>query len=121
MYMKSFPYLCIFDTMSPWRVETKRHVMEETPEWLEHDVDELEEEVSEDVSLPGETDLEQEGDIESFPQPVRQCRERLPTRERGGRHPTSSSTLYPRVCNVLILGHYNITTFQSVMPTQVAK
>jgi hypothetical protein len=41
--------------MSPWRVETKRPVMEEALEWLEHDADELEEEVLEDVPLPGET------------------------------------------------------------------
>jgi hypothetical protein len=70
IYMRSFAYLCIFDTTSPWRVETERPVMEEAPEWLEHDVDELEEEVSEDVPLPGETDLEQEEDIESLSQPV---------------------------------------------------
>jgi hypothetical protein len=30
------------DTMNPWRVEAKRHVMEEAPKWLEHDVDALE-------------------------------------------------------------------------------
>jgi hypothetical protein len=85
------------DTTSPWRVETERPVMEEAPEWLEHDVDELEEEeLSEDVPLPGETDLEQE-DIESLSDPLSQRPERLPTRGRGGRHPTSSSTLSPGV------------------------
>jgi hypothetical protein len=26
------------DTTSPWRVEIEEHVMEEAPEWLEHDV-----------------------------------------------------------------------------------
>jgi hypothetical protein len=52
------------DTMSPWSVEIERSVMDETPEWLEHDDDELEE-LSEDVPLPRETDLEQE-DIESL-------------------------------------------------------
>jgi hypothetical protein len=59
------------DTTSPWRVETKVPIMEEAPEWLEHDVDELEgEEVSEPEDLPliGETFLEQQEDIhESFP------------------------------------------------------
>jgi hypothetical protein len=53
--MRSFAYLCIFDTTSPWRVETESPLMEEAPEWLEHDADELEEEeeeVSEDVPLP---------------------------------------------------------------------
>jgi hypothetical protein len=45
------------DTTSPWRVETKRPIMEEAPEQLEHNVDELTEELSEDVPLPGETDL----------------------------------------------------------------
>jgi hypothetical protein len=69
IYMRSFAYLCIFDTTSPWRVEIERHVMEEEPKWLEHDVDELEEEVSEDVPLPGETDLARE-DIKSLSQPV---------------------------------------------------
>ena len=59
IYMRSFAYLCIFDTTSPWRVETERLVIEKAPEWLEHDADELEEEeVSEDVPLLGETDLE---------------------------------------------------------------
>jgi hypothetical protein len=32
------------DTTNPWRVETEAPVMEEALEWLEHDVDELEEE-----------------------------------------------------------------------------
>jgi hypothetical protein len=32
IYMRSFAYLCIFDTMSPWRVETERPVMEEALE-----------------------------------------------------------------------------------------
>jgi hypothetical protein len=55
--MRSFAYLCIFDTTSPWRVETESPLMEEAPEWLEHDANELEEEeeeeeVSEDVPLP---------------------------------------------------------------------
>jgi hypothetical protein len=66
---------------------------------LEHDVDELEgEEVSEPEDLPHteETDLEQQEDIESFPEPVPQPPQtvgRLPTRGRGGRNPTTSSTL----------------------------
>jgi hypothetical protein len=38
-----------------------------------------------------------EEDIESFPQPVPRPPQRLPTRGRGGRHPTSSSTLSPGV------------------------
>ena len=73
--------------------------MEEAPEWLEHDVDELEgEELSkpEDLPLTVETDLEQQEDIESFPEPVPQPPQtvgRLPTRGRGGRHLISSSTL----------------------------
>jgi hypothetical protein len=90
--------LDVLDTTSPWRVETKRPVMEEAPEWLEHDVDELEEEeVSEDVPLPGETDLEQEEDIESVSQPVPPPPQRQATRGRGRRHPTSASTLSPGV------------------------
>jgi hypothetical protein len=73
--------------------------MEEAPEWLEHDVDELEgEEVSEPKDLPftGETYLEQQEDIESFPEPMPQPPQRvgrLPIRGRGGRHPSTSSTL----------------------------
>jgi hypothetical protein len=59
IYIRSFSYLGIFDITNPWRVETKRPIMEEAPKWLEHDVDELEEEkVSEDVPLPRETNLE---------------------------------------------------------------
>jgi hypothetical protein len=89
------------DTMSPWRVETEEPVMEEAPKWMEHDVDELEgegDEVSEpkDLPLTGETDLEQQEDIESFPEPMPQPPhkvERLPIRGRSGRHPTTSSTL----------------------------
>jgi hypothetical protein len=46
------------DTTSPWRVEIERLFMEEALEWLEHDVDELEEEELEDFPLLGETDLE---------------------------------------------------------------
>jgi hypothetical protein len=39
----------------------ERPIMEEAPEWLEHDVDVLEEEESEeDVPLPRETYLEEE-------------------------------------------------------------
>jgi hypothetical protein len=58
--------LIALDTTSPWRAETERSVMEEAPEWLEHDVDELEEEeVSKDLPLPGEMDLEQEEDIKT--------------------------------------------------------
>jgi hypothetical protein len=53
----------VLDTTSLWRMEIERLVME-APKWLEHDVDDLEEEeLSEDVPLPEETYLEQE-DIE---------------------------------------------------------
>jgi hypothetical protein len=48
-------------------VETERPIMEEAPEWLEHDVDELEEEeVSKYLPLTRETNLEQEEDTKSF-------------------------------------------------------
>jgi hypothetical protein len=42
------------DTTSLWRVEAERPIMDEAPEWLEHDVDDLkeEEELSKDVPLP---------------------------------------------------------------------
>jgi hypothetical protein len=80
------------DTTSPWRVEAENPVLEESPKWMEHDDDDLEEELLEDVPLPGETDLEQE-DIESLSDPVSRRPERLPTRGRDGRHPTPSSTL----------------------------
>jgi hypothetical protein len=71
--------------------------MEEAPERLEHDADELEEEeLSKNVPLSRETYLEQEG-IESLSEPLSQRPERLPNRGKGGRHPTSSSTLSLRV------------------------
>jgi hypothetical protein len=86
--------LDVLDTTSLWRVEIERPVMEEAPEWLEHDVDELEEEeVSEDVPLPREIDLEQKEDIESVLQRAPPPPQRHATRGRGGRHPTSASTL----------------------------
>jgi hypothetical protein len=50
--------LDVLDTTSPWRVETERPIMEEAPEWLEHDANELEEEEEEDVPLPREIDME---------------------------------------------------------------
>jgi hypothetical protein len=80
-------------------VETKERVMEEAPERLEHNVDEMErEEVSEpeDLPLTGETDLEQQEDIKSFLEPVPQPPQKvetLPIKGRGGRHPTTSSTI----------------------------
>jgi hypothetical protein len=46
------------NSTSPWRVETKRYFMEKEPEWLDDDDDDLqEEEVSNDVPLPRETNL----------------------------------------------------------------
>jgi hypothetical protein len=71
--------------------------MEEAPEWLEHYVDELDEEVSEDVPIPRETDLEQEKDIDSVSQPMPPSPQRRATKGRGGRQPTLASTLSPRV------------------------
>ena len=45
--------LDLIHTTSSWRMEIEETVMEEAPEWLEHDVDELEgEEVSEPEDLP---------------------------------------------------------------------
>jgi hypothetical protein len=69
--------------------------MEEALEQLEHDVDELEE-VSKDVPLLGGTYLEQE-DIDSVSQPLPPPPQRQTTKGRGGRQPTSVSTLSPRV------------------------
>jgi hypothetical protein len=43
-----------------------------------------------------DTDLEQE-DIESFPQPLSRHPKRIPTRGRGRKHPSASSTLSPKV------------------------
>jgi len=92
--------LDLIHTTSSWRMEIEETVMEEAPEWLEHDVDELEgEEVSEPEDLPftGETNLEQQEDIESFSELVPRPPQTLPIRGRGGRHPTTSSTLSPGV------------------------
>jgi hypothetical protein len=57
--------LDVINIASLWMVEIERPAMEEAHEWLEHDVDGLEEEVSEDVPHLGETDLKHEEDIQS--------------------------------------------------------
>jgi hypothetical protein len=57
------------DTMTPWRVEVEKPIMEDAPRWLEEDVDMLEgEKVKEDVPLLVQMYLE-EG-IENVSQPL---------------------------------------------------
>jgi hypothetical protein len=92
------------DTTSQWRVEIQEPEMEEAPEWLEEDADDLREEATteegeedDDVPLPVDTEPEEEIGLTVDPMPPPPPRRAIPgvglgSVETGRRQHTFSST-----------------------------